>query len=154
MDAEINKDEAFIFDIDGVLANNAWRQHLLQGEPKKAAWDIFCEASKDDPCFVDTVRLFATLHQAGYKCLLVTGRHEEWHHITLPWLEKIGIECDGIYARRGKDFRKDWEFKQEVYRTHIEPYYRVLGVFEDRTDCVKMWRSEGLTCYQPREESY
>ena len=151
-------EEAFIFDLDGVLADNSPRQGILRRsgdtKPSSQDWEDFFKASELDGIYPDTVRLFASLKERGYKCLIVTGRHEKYHHLTLPWLEKNGIICDGIYARKGPDFRKDFEFKSEVYTTHIRPYYKVLGVFEDRADCVKMWRSFGLTCYQPREASY
>lgn len=154
METEI--ENAFIFDIDGVLADNAWRQHLLEqkGQLAKKNWEDFCEASKDDPVFQDTLELLKALKTAGFKILLLTGRSELYNHITLPWLEKFGIEPDGYYARPRVNFKKDWEFKQEVFKTHIRPYYNILGVFEDRNDCVKMWRSFGITCYQPREEAY
>lgn len=147
---------AFIFDIDGVLADNAWRQGLLtqEGKLKKTCWEEFCQASAKDPVFQDTFLVLKALQAQGYLILLVTGRSEVYNHITLPWLENLGIYPDGYYARPRTNFKKDWEFKQSVYKTHIEPSYRILGVFEDRTDCVKMWRSWGLTCYQPREETY
>lgn len=147
---------AYIFDIDGVLADNSPRQHLLQqeGKTKKACWQEFYDASGEDPVYPDTLELLKTLQAAGTKILLVTGRSEEYHHLLMPWLEKHGIKPDGLYARKRYDFRQDWEVKAEIYKTHIRPYYHVLGVFEDRFECVKMWRSFGLTCYQPRESTY
>lgn len=150
------KPGAYIFDIDGVLADNSPRQHLLQqeGKTKKACWQEFYDASGEDPVYPDTLELLKTLQASGNKILLVTGRSEEYHHLLIPWLEKHGIKPDGLYARKRYDFRQDWEVKSEIYQTHIRPYYRVLGVFEDRYECVKMWRSFGLTCYQPRESTY
>ena len=49
------------------------------------------------------------------------------------------------------DFRKDDIVKKEIYDEYIKPYEVVVGVFEDRNRCVKMWRDLGLTCYQPKE---
>lgn len=151
-----DKIPAYIFDIDGVLADNSHRQGLLNqpGKTKTQSWNEFCAASIDDPLFQSEAQLLKTLQAAGYKILLVTGRSEDWESTTTAWLFDKGIEPDHLYQRRHLDFRKDFEVKSEIYQTQIEPYYSILGVFEDRADCVKMWRAFGLTCFQPREASY
>lgn len=80
--------------------------------------------------------------------------NEDWPGQLRTWLTNFGIFPDEIFMRRAKDFSKDWEVKKEIWQTQIRPFYEVLGVFEDRADCVAMWRSFGLTCYQPREANY
>lgn len=148
---------AYIFDLDGVLANNSARQYLLNppsGKPTSADWAAFFAASPQDAAYMDTVKLLKTLQAAGYKILLVTGRSEDHEYLTLPWLRKYGIEPDLLCQRRHNDYRKDWQVKSEIYLTQIQPHYQVLGVFEDRDDCVKMWRGFDLTCYQPRVATY
>lgn len=149
---------AFIFDIDGVLANNLHRQHFLERtgdtKPSSQDWIDFFQASALDGVYEDTVKLLKVLQSYGYKILLITGRSEDYKELTSTWLQSYGIIPDGLFQRRHKDFRKDFEVKSEIYLSQIEPYYQVLGVFEDRADCVKMWRSFMLTCYQPREANY
>lgn len=149
---------AFIFDLDGVLANNSQRQHLLRRsgdtKPSRQDWLDFFNASPFDGVYSDTAKLFKTLQAAGYKILICTGRSEDYEEMTRDWLESWGLLPDQLFQRRHLDFRKDFEVKEEIYLTQIQPYYQVLGVFEDRADCVRMWRARELTCYQPREASY
>lgn len=147
---------AYIFDVDGVLANNYYRQHIIQHEGPKtqAEWNkIFSLGFKDLP-YSDTVLLLKTLQAAGNKILICTDHNEDWPGQLRTWLTYFGIFPDEIFMRRAKDFSKDWEVKKEIWQTQIRPFYEVLGVFEDRADCVAMWRSFGLTCYQPREANY
>jgi len=155
--SEITKLPAYIFDLDGVLSDNSARQYMLNppsGKPTSADWAAFFAASSQDAAYMDTVKLLKTLQAAGYKILLVTGRSEDHEYITLPWLREHGIEPDLLCQRRHLDFRKDYEVKSEIFLSQIRPYYNVLGVFEDRDDCVKMWRGFDLTCYQPRVATY
>lgn len=37
---------------------------------------------------------------------------------------------------------------------HRKLYEWAWGVFEDRKQCVDMWRSLGLTCYQVADGNY
>lgn len=146
---------AFIFDLDGVLSDNSSRQHLLsqEGKTKTECWKEFYEASAEDAPFEETLWLAKHLQAIGAKILLVTGRSEEYEDLLDWWLEENHFFPDKIYQRQRYDFRKDWEVKQE-HLMSITKSYKILGVFEDRLDCVKMYRSFGLTCYQPRESSY
>lgn len=150
-------ERAFIFDVDGVLADNTHRQGLLkqEGKTSRARWAEFFEAGKDDPAYEDTLRLVHTLQAYGYTLLIVTGRAEPWRDQLEEWLQKRGIFPERIWMRGATDFRKDWEIKESVLKEiQDEKRYSIIGVFEDNTSCVKMWRAHGLTCYQPREENY
>ena len=147
---------AFIFDVDGVLADNTHRQGLLHQEGKTArqCWKEFFLAGDNDPAYPDTLHLAKALQTYGFKILLLTGRSGEYFTQLENWLMALEFLPDEIYMRSRTDFRKDWEIKEEAYLKLIAPRYKVLGVFEDNTACVKMWRGRGITCYQPREENY
>lgn len=149
---------AYIFDLDGVLADNSARQKFLQrGEddkPSKEDWVDFYRAIPLDGIYEDTLILLRTLQAAGNQILILTGRSEDYSALTMSWLTAYGISPNRLYQRRHNDFRKDWEIKKEIFLTEIRPYYKILGVFEDRRDCVELWRNFQLTCYQPREANY
>lgn len=149
-----SKIPAYIFDLDGVLADNSHRQGILEGKPTSKDWNLFFSLSGGDSVYSDTRKLLLTLQAAGYQILIVTGRSEDYEEMTEEWLKNFGMIPNRLYQRRHKDFRKDFEIKEEIYRTQIQSFYDVLGVFEDRKDCVEMWRKRGLTCYQPREAEY
>ena len=56
--------------------------------------------------------------------------------------------------RETNDYRQDAVIKKEIYEKEIEGKYCIQGVFEDRTQCVNMWRKLGLTCFQVTDGDY
>lgn len=149
---------AYIFDLDGVLSNNSERVHLLQqsNKTKDECWQEFFDASADDKPYQETCDLLKFLWLAGYEILLVTGRSNKYNYLLETWLEKVGIRqyITKIFTREEGDYRKDYEVKKEIYLYRIEKNWNIVGIFEDRKECVDMWRSFGLICYQPRESIF
>lgn len=86
--------------------------------------------------------------QGGHTIFAVSGRDSVCRTDTLAWLEKFGLEHDGLFMRAEKDNRKDDIIKKELYEQNIKDKYNVLGVFDDRNRVVDMWRAQGLTCFQ------
>lgn len=65
------------------------------------------------------------------------------------------IPYRAVYMRpESKPFIKDAVIKEEIYRSFIKPHYDVQAVFEDRKQCVDMWRRLGLCCLQPKESNF
>jgi hypothetical protein len=154
---------AYIFDIDGVLADCSHRLHFIQQEPKD--WKRFYENSDKDEVIQPNKNTLRLLRNAlhGYQTrgiLFVTGRSEAYRELTMNWLKKKVWGCFGnfyndmLFMRKDGDFRPDWEVKKEIYEKELKDKYEILGVFEDRTQVVQMWRSLGLTCYQVCEGNY
>lgn len=154
---------AYIFDIDGVLADCSHRLHFIQQEPKD--WKGFYENSDKDAVIQpnkETLRLLSNslngLPTRGI--LFVTGRTEAYRELTTNWLKEKVWGCFGnfsddmLFMRKNGDFRPDWEVKKEIYENEIKCQYEILGIFEDRARVVQMWRSLGLTCYQVCEGNY
>lgn len=141
--------KAYIFDIDGTLTDNTHRLKYIMNYPKD--YKTFYKELIDDQPINDVIELCKVLYANDYKILLVTGRPEDYRVLCKQWLEKYGIFYDDLLMRKEKDFRKDDIVKKEIYDNFIKPFYEVVGVFEDRNRCVKMWRDLGLTCYQPKE---
>ena len=52
------------------------------------------------------------------------------------------------------DHRKDAIVKKEKYEQFIKDDYNVVCVFEDRDQCVDMWRELGLLCCQVYKGEY
>lgn len=154
---------AYIFDIDGVLADCSHRLHFIQQKPKD--WKRFYENSDKDEVIQPNKNTLRLLRNAlhGYQTrgiLFVTGRSEAHRELTMNWLKKKVWGCFGnlyddmLFMRKDGDFRPDWEVKKEIYEKELKDKYEILGVFEDRTRVVQMWRSLGLTCYQVCEGNY
>lgn len=151
----IEKKYAVIFDIDGTLSDCGHRKHYI--EASKKDWKSFFYRDlvlKD--LVIKNVRFFLELilthtrvnyHKPVY-IFLVTGRDEKHREVTEKWLSTNNIYYHDLLMRKNGDKREDFKVKKELYKTRIEPVYNVISVFEDRTQCVKMWRELGLTCFQ------
>jgi hypothetical protein len=142
---------AYIFDIDSTLADPSHRLHHIQKDPKD--WEAFYEAANKDGMIHPTVGIYQLLNNAD-RTFLVTGRAERHRKLTEDWLDARYIYCDGLYMRKDGDHREDAVVKREIYETQIKDNYNVEAVFEDRNQCVKMWRDLGLVCYQVCDGDY
>ena len=74
---------AVIFDIDGVLADAAGRQHYLDW----GDWHSFFDACGDDPIIEEIERLLELLDQS-LSIILLTGRPRRVQPHTVAWLER------------------------------------------------------------------
>lgn len=151
------KYKAYIFDIDGTLADCSHRLHHIQGEDKD--WGAFYKECLEDQPIRDVVRLARALN--GFvscgnhnRILIVTGRPESCKETTLNWLDNYGITINGFFCRKNGDHRPDYIVKKEMYEKYIKDDFEIVGVFEDRKQCVDMWRSLGLTCFQVADGEY
>lgn len=142
----------FIFDIDGTLADCSHRLPLLNSDsPDK--WNLFYKACPDDEPIIPVISVLNGLLRHGAEVLFFTGRSGSVWAETKQWLQRwtdyTGSDGNRIYMRPEKDFRPDFELKHEWYsRLLPEDKHALVGVFEDRTRCVEMWRELGVTCFQ------
>lgn len=134
---DVNKWNAFVFDIDGTVAD-------MTGVRGPFDW---MKVGKDNP-HQDVIDVLETLRLAGNKLIAVSGRDEVCRDVTYGWLIRHGIEFEGLYMRPAGSQVKDSAVKHDLYHKYIAPYYNVLGVFDDRDQVVRTWRSMGIRCYQ------
>lgn len=141
---------AYIFDIDGTLA------HIDPENPR----DVY-DASRAREDLVDDDVLYILQMIDGYaydfedgmkseyspKIIIMSGRSEDHRKETEYWLADQGIIAEGIFMRPSGDTRKDSVVKNELFREHVEPYYNVCGVFDDRPQVIDMWKLIGLTVF-------
>lgn len=151
--------KAFIFDIDGTLADASHRLHFIEGPSKN--WEAFFDAMKDDKV-IEPVRVVYGILQIllnitssfdmdlGFEIVFCTGRPDSHKLETIEWLGKEVCGPNGyrVYMRKTGDRRPDDVVKEEMIQRMrnegLEPYV----VFEDRKRCVDMWRRNGITCFQ------
>ena len=145
---------AFIFDIDGTIADCSHRLHFIQQETPD--WDAFYSLCVNDKP-IDNVCHLLRIIPSDVDIIFITGRSEKWRGDTNNWISLRvfgGFRPGLLYMRADGDHRPDYEIKKEIYEKHIKDNFNVLGVFEDRDQVVKMWRELGLTCYQVADGSY
>src|SRR5487761_2736075 len=102
---------AVIFDIDGVLADAAGRQHYLDW----GDWKSFFDACGDDPTIEEIERLLELLDQS-LSVVLLTGRPRRVQPHTLGWLERYGLRWDLLIMREYGDYSGVDEFKRGALR--------------------------------------
>lgn len=160
------KQPAYIFDIDGTLADCTHRLHYIRNgietedgnifrahgwEPD---WDSFYAACVRDKPIEEVIRVCRAISDFGKTLIFVTGRPTTIAEQTTDWLNKNVVHRGLLYMRKAGDHRADYEVKREIYEREIKDKYKILGVFEDRQQCVDMWRSLGLTCFQVAKGNY
>lgn len=148
----IELESVYIFDLDGTLCNNEERVKYLCTEPKD--WDNFYDGVDKDKT-VQPIKDILMCLSEKHKILFVTGRPERVRKSTETWLQQHVPWCSyELYMRPDGDHSADFVVKKRLYKMHIKDYYFVVAVFEDRKQCVDMWRKEGLVCLQVAEGDY
>jgi len=128
-----------IFDIDGTLA--------LLGD--RSPFDAStCEHDEINEAVQFMHRLIASCSPET-AIFLLSGRDDRWRPETERWLAAHDLSHKALYMRRSGDYRKDAVLKKEIYQRHIHGKYRVVVVFDDRDQVVKLWRDDlNLPCFQ------
>ena len=134
------KPTAFIFDMDGTLANVEGIRHLLK---TPTGYNAFHAASIDSPPHGWVV---ATAHQAkadGHAILIVTARVAKWRNITASWLAVNGVPSDAMFMRGNKDMRPDYEVKKGIL-DKIRKTWDVVHAMDDNPSVIALWQEEGI----------
>lgn len=144
------KPKAVIFDIDDTLSDTGHRQPLAVAKQWSAFYD---ELPNDEP--MRTIEILEALREQGICIILLTGRPDKYRIPTMKWLNKHGVKYAALLMRPAdKPYVKDAEIKLKHYTDYIQPNYDVIAVFDDRKQCVDMWRKIGLLCFQPKESNF
>ena len=147
----------YVFDLDGTLSvhDPTGRVRFLNQQPKD--WKAFHAAAEieivNDPPREDIITLLRDIAETptGPSIYIITGRSEKYRVQTQQWLQKHDIPYDDLFMRGLDDFRQDAIIKSEI----IESFkHLIICVFEDRDQCVAMYRELGITCCQVDEGAF
>jgi hypothetical protein len=132
-----------VCDIDGVLADTAHRNHLLEGEVKD--WEAFFAACGDDALIEETAR-FLSLLDPSVIVVLLTGRPVKAKEATATWLEQHAVRWDALVMRDRGDYQSADGFKQQSVRRLRAAGFAVELALEDAPRTRDMLRAEGIPC--------
>jgi predicted kinase len=135
--------EAILVDIDGTVA--------LMGD--RSPYDM-SRVDEDRPheAVITAVR---AMHAAGHRIIFCSGRTDDGREATEAWLAKhVAVPYEALFMRITGDSRKDSVVKAEIFERQIRHRWRITGVFDDRNQVVRMWRSLGLTVFQVAEGNF
>jgi len=127
-----DKMNAVMVDMDGTLAKMVNRSPF--------DWD---KVDQDDVHY-HVANLVLMYRKMGVKIIILTGRDGEAEDKSKAWLAKHNIEWDAFHIRTTKDSRKDFIIKGEIFEKHIEPFYNIVAVLDDRPQVIREWRRRGL----------
>ena len=132
---------AVIFDIDGVIADAAGRQHYLDW----GDWKGFFDAVGDDPIIEEIERLLELL-DASLRVILVTGRPRRVQPQTVAWLERYSIRWDLLdHARLRRLLGRRSIQARDAARAFDEGFDIRLALDDDPKNHA-MYMSEGVPC--------
>ncbi len=135
--------EAILVDIDGTVA--------LMGN--RSPYDM-TRVSEDrpNPAVITAVR---AMHAFGHHIVFCSGRTDDSFIATERWLgEHVAVRYEALFMRKTGDTRKDSIVKAEIFEREIRHRWAITGVFDDRAQVVRMWRSLGLTVFQVADGNF
>ena len=135
---DTTKPDAYIFDVDGTLAQIGARN------PYDAS-----SAMKDTP-IPHVKRMWQVLahDELQPELLVLTGRKHHHRGVTKEWLNTNGFgSYSGLWTRADGDNRPDHVVKAEIFDKYIRENYNVLGVFDDRRSVCDMWYKMGVPLF-------
>jgi phosphoglycolate phosphatase-like HAD superfamily hydrolase len=134
----------FIFDMDGTLAEDAWRnEHMRNGD-----WDKYFSLCGEDPVIEHVAHIARALSEAGYTIIVVTGRSDSVRAETTLWLAEHKIDAYLIFMRKKGDVRNNSVMKLEALAELRARGFAPLMAFDDQPHTCKMWRDAGVPCAQ------
>ncbi|GAB1642788.1 AAA family ATPase [Krasilnikovia sp. MM14-A1259] len=132
-----------LVDIDGTVA-------LMDG---RSPYD-WSRVGEDVP-HAAVIAAVRAMHAAGNAIVFCSGRDAVCRAETEAWLELyVGVPYEALFMRPEGDSRKDSIVKREIFDSEIRDRWRVVGVFDDRRQVVRMWRELGLTVFQVAEGDF
>jgi phosphoglycolate phosphatase-like HAD superfamily hydrolase len=140
-DQPVTPGRTVIFDIDGVLADAAGRQHFLDW----GDWRSFFEACGEDPVIEEIDRLLNLLDPSLHVVLL-TGRPRRVMPHTVAWLERYRVRWDLLIMREFGDYSGVEEFKRRALHDLVARGFDVQLALDDDPKNHAMYVDEGVPC--------
>ena len=149
------KKDVVIFDLDGTLALIDDRRALATKDNGKMDWDKFFDPANitlDLPNH-SVIEMAKTLHTQGKTIVIFSGRSKATKDATAKWLDDNDVPFSVMKMRPTGHhwaFFPDDKLKQHWLDSIFpdDQKDRILCIFDDRDKVVKMWRDNGLTCFQ------
>jgi hypothetical protein len=146
----------YIFDLDGTLALIEHRRHFVDRERGKQDWRGFYKACVEDQPNEPVIQTMVRLARAGADIWIFSGRGDEVRAETVDWLAQHTHfspwdfdDSVPLLMRAEGDYTPDDVLKKQwLDAMLVDDRRRLVAVFEDRDRMVKMWRANGVPCFQ------
>jgi acid phosphatase class B len=139
-----------IFDLDGTLALIDERRILATKPNGKLNWKVFFEPTNiglDKPN-IPVIEMAKMLKSQGHSVVIFSGRDSISRNETIEWLNKHSVPFDVLKMRPEGSHTPDDVLKKNWLDKLFPIKSDILCVFDDRDKVVKMWRENGISCFQ------
>lgn len=133
--------KTIILDLDGCIADDRHRHHLINRDAGDKAWDIYHEA-----CYADSlinagcIKLCQALEIIP---TIVTGRPYSVRSKTMTWLWDVaGLSEYALLMRSDADTSSAPDLKRKLITGLSSP--DIICAFDDRPDVLAMYREYGI----------
>lgn len=144
------ENKTVIFDLDGTLAIIDKRRELSIKPNGKMNWKTFFEPDNiqlDEPN-VPVIEMAKMLKKQGHSVVIFSGRDSISRAETIEWLNKFKVPFDVLKMRPQGSHTPDDVLKQNWLDKLFPNNSDILCIFDDRDKVVKMWRENGISCFQ------
>jgi hydroxymethylpyrimidine pyrophosphatase-like HAD family hydrolase len=135
-----------ICDLDGTIALDDHRAHLIQADPENRKWDEYfslCDGDTPNEAVIDLLRKLG-----DHRIYLLSARSANVREKTEHWLDNNRVPYDLLMLRYEYDRTDDNVLKITWASTLGLTPKNTLFVLEDRQRVVDAWRAAGFTCFQ------
>ena len=139
-----------IFDLDGTLALIDKRRALAAKPDGKINWNTFFDPKNiqlDKPN-VPVIEMAKMLKSQGHSVVIFSGRDSISRNETINWLNQFGVPFDVLKMRAQGSHTPDDVLKKDWLDQLFPDKNDILCIFDDRDKVVKMWRDNGISCFQ------
>jgi len=151
----MTKKDTYIFDLDGTIANIDARRKLCAKPNGKMDFKQFFDPKNidldvpNDP----VIQTLQMLDKAKFNIVIFSGRSKATKDATVQWLKKYDVPFNVLKMRPTTHpfaYMKDDDLKKHWLDTIFPDWQknRIVAVFDDRDQVVKMWRSNNIPCFQ------
>lgn len=146
--AKLKKRKAWIFDVDGTLANvDSILYHIVKQHDRPEFKKNFAQFHKDSvncPPRPEVVDMVWEAIDNNKDIIVVTARREEWRAHTAYWLkQKANVPHDALFMRDNHDYRPDYDVKKDIL-DHIRLFWNVEHAIDDNPKIIKLWEENGI----------
>lgn len=142
-------------DIDGTVADNTHRTHLIEGPKETRDWDAFYSPAlvmQDTPITAAVLPLKELTQRLGIRFFFLTGRPERIRGTTQDWLLKYFDLREEILMRGDRDWRTSSVYKEDSIRSVAAPakgFPEEYLFLDDDERNFKMYSKWGISLKAP-----
>lgn len=146
----------YIFDLDGTLALIDHRRHIVEDPSRDdSKWRRFHDACDRDEPNEPVIRVMESLRRFS-DVWIFSGRSDEVAAKTISWLSKHTsftrwelLRGNALTMRQAGDYTPDDRLKKQwLDAMLVDDRQRLVAAFDDRDRVVRMWRDNGVPCFQ------